>query len=85
MSKRYLEKSLMQLYDLEEYTNYVNGYVCRYELFDMGGKLVDDCHGFYLGVQDVLDYLGLQESELEQLNEIKEVKIRFEKKGEKTL
>ena len=72
-------------YDLEEYTNYVNGYVCRYEILNLNGDIIDDCHGFHLGVQDVLDYLGLHESELEQLDEIKEVKFRFEKKGVKTL
>jgi len=81
LTKKYVKSVFERFdYELEEYSNYVNGYVYRYELLNMNGDIIDDCHGFYFGEDDVLDYLGIQESELEQLDEIKEVKIRFEKK-----
>lgn len=68
--------------ELEEYTNYVNGDVYGYKLYQLDGELIDDCWGFYEGPEGCLDYLGFKESDLE---EAEEITARTFKKKEKTL
>lgn len=68
--------------ELKEYTNYVNGEVYGYKLYQMDGELIDDCWGFYEEPEGCLDYLGFKESDLE---EAEENIVRTFKKKEKTL
>lgn len=79
ISKKLLDK-IFGIFDgeLEEYTNYANGEVYAYHLYEMNGEEVDSCFGFYGGDNDVLDYLGYRESDLKEAIEI--TKTVFEKK-----
>lgn len=82
--KKIMPKLKERIYDifegeLETYTNYVNGWVFGCNLYDLDGEEVDSCYGFY-SEEDAVEYFGYNEDDLVEAEEIKEVKIRFEKK-----
>jgi len=53
-SKSIAEKIIDQ--ELETYTNWCNGEVYRFTLFDEDGEYVDDCGGFY-DIEDIREHL----------------------------
>lgn len=65
--------------ELEIYSNYVNGRAYGCELYDLDGEVVDTCYGFY-SKEDAVDFFDYNVDDLVEAKEIKEVKIRFEKK-----
>lgn len=79
ISKKLIERVFKVFdYELEEYTNYANGDVYGYKLYELSGEEIDSCWGFYGGIEDAIEYLGYNPSELEEAVEI--VKTSFEKK-----
>lgn len=83
--KKIMPKLRDRIYELfeaevEEYTNYVNGWVYGYKLYDLNGEEVDSCYGFYNGEEDAVEYLGYDVDDLVEAEEITEVKTYFKRK-----